>query len=536
MSIPKEPRQLMINLMYLVLTAMLALNVSAEIINAFLLVNQGLETSNQKLDAANDAIPAQITELVKKNPSELQKYADRVPKVRALSEEFNKYIDTVVHYMIDQTGNKNGVHDEYYLDPEFPDDPTKNGDYKEDKGVLKPRGYKNKDITTRYLVGQNPGANEGEGAKVEEKIEFYRKEFLKYIDPADQASFNIPLAVDTSYKNSQDKLNWAHYNFFHMPLVATMPIFNKIKNDVKSTEAGVLGYLLGKVGGEDIVFDKFQVVSAPVKSYIIKGEKYEADIFLSASSSNVKGMSVTVDGSSLPVKDGVAKFSQTASATGVKKYTATISMVNPVTGDRTTEKSTFEYEVGERSVAVSLDKMNVFYIGVDNPVSVSAAGTNSNDLKASGSGITLTKKGAGKYNVTANTPGPASITVSGGGLQPTKFDYKVKRIPDPVAEVGKSSGGQMGNGEFKAQGGVAAMLKNFDFDARCDVVGFELTRQAKRQDPQPAPNKGARFGQAASNLVKMAAPGDVYYFDNVKVKCPGDPAARTINSMVFKIR
>jgi len=133
-------------------------------------------------------------------------------------------------------------------------------------------------------------------------------------------------------------------------------------------------------------------------------------------------------------------------------------------------------------------------------------------------------------------PGDAKITLSGGGLPSTNFDFRVKRIPDPVARLSKSSGGTMGNGQFKAQGGVGAFLDNFDFDATCKIQGFNLVYVAKRQDPVEAVNKGARYSQQAKRLVNKAKPGDIFYYDNVKARCPGDPAGRKINSMVFKIK
>jgi hypothetical protein len=121
------------------------------------------------------------------------------------------------------------------------------------------------------------------------------------------------------------------------------------------------------------------------------------------------------------------------------------------------------------------------------------------------------------------------------GLKDTKL-FRVKRIPDPVARLGKESSGLMGNGEFKAQAGVGAFLDNFDFDAICKIQSFTLTRVPPRQDPIVAENEGPRYQQKADNLVKAAKPGDVYYFDDVKARCPGDSAGRKINSMVFKIR
>ena len=533
MSIPKEPRQLMINLMYLVLTALLALNVSAEIFNAFKLVDKGLAKSNAVLDAANNAIPGQVAKLAKKKP-ELQTYADRANPVREVSKEFVDYIQTVKDYMIDNSGDKNGVADE--------------GDYKVINGVQQLKGKKNKDVTTKYLVfGKKQKGIDPEGPKIKAKIIETRDRFLEYIDEADRAAFmsNIALEIDDeSWKKSRDKKSWTDYNFRQMPVGALLPMFTKFQNDAKATEAAILNYLLGKVGGEDIVLDKFQVVSSPKKTYIIKGEKFETDVFLSASASQASntGVSISVNGTGLPVKDGVAKFTQTAGAVGIKKYSASITVTNPVTNEKNTYKGEFEYEVGERSCNVAATKMNVFYIGVDNPVSVSAAGVSSNDLKvnASGGGIKMTPAGKGKYNVTVTKPttkdNPAKITVSGGGLQSTSFPFRVKRIPDPMARLSKSSGGAMGNGEFKAQGGVGAFLDNFDFEANCKIQGYTLTYVAKRQDPVDSVNGGARYNAKSKRLVSQAKPGDIYYFDNVKAKCPGDSAGRTINSMVFKIK
>lgn len=504
----------MINIMYLVLTAMLALNVSAEIFNAFKLVDKGLTKSNAVLDAGNAPIPDIVAKLAKKKP-ELAKYAERTNPARELSKNFSDEVDVLWEELVEASGGR-------YPD----DDPKYPGDL---------RAKKNKDVTTRILV------DGGKGEELKAKILETRTKFMEFIDEEDKATFagNITLEIDDeAWTHSKDKKSWAAYNFKQMPIGAIMPMFTKFKNDAKSTESAVLNYLMGKVGGEDIVLDKFQVVSSPKKTYIIKGDKFETEVFLSASASasSNTGVSISVNGRSLPVKEGVAKFSETASNTGVRKYEAAITVTNPVTNEKNTYKSSFEYEVGLRSVTVSADKMNVFYIGVENPVTVSAAGVSSNDMKVNATGVSLKPAGKGKYIATASRPGEAKITVSGGGLQATKFDFRVKRIPDPQARLSKSTGGGMGNGEFKAQGGVGAFLDNFDFDATCRIQGYNLTYVAKRQDPVESVNGGARYNAKSKRLVDRAKPGDIYYFDNVKAKCPGDPAGRKINSMVFKIQ
>jgi hypothetical protein len=151
-------------------------------------------------------------------------------------------------------------------------------------------------------------------------------------------------------------------------------------------------------------------------------------------------------------------------------------------------------ETAGKQVYVSAEKMNVLYIGVDNPISISAVGVAANDLqvKGSGGGIQLKRVGNGRYIANVSSPGEGNLRVTGDGVF-YSWPYRVKRIPDPVARLSKSSGGSMGNGEFKAQGGVGAFLDNFDFDARCQITGFNLVYVAKRQDPVPSNNVGARY-------------------------------------------
>lgn len=530
MSIPKEPRQLMINIMYLVLTALLALNVSAEIFNAFKVVDEGLKSSNQALDDANSKLPDIIKERAKKT-KELEKYAERVDPARDLSREFTDYIDGIVDHMIDASGDANGVHDE--------------GDYRDVKGVKELKGKKNKDITTRYLV-----EDEKKGAELKDKVLEYRARFLELVDDEDKAAFEreIALSIDdeTWQKsiNTKKNTNWETFNFRQMPLAATMPIFSKFKNDAKATESALLNYLQGKVGGEEIVLDQFTVVSAPKKSYVIKGEQFQTEVFLSASASanSNTGISIKINGSPATLdENGVARWSVPASSVGVKTYNAEITTTNPTTGETKTYNNSFEYEVGERSVTVSPTKMNVFYIGVENPVEVSAAGVSSNNMQVSMSGAgggTISRKDGGfVVNVTKQTRKGefAKVNVSAPGISVSK-DFRVKRIPDPVVTLSGKAVSSMGSGEFKAQQALIPVLQGFDFDARCDIVGFNFYRSAKRQDPETNTNKGGKFDVRTKEIQQKAKPGDIFLFEGIKCRCPGDQVNRPLPNMVLRIK
>ncbi len=533
MAIPKEPRQLMINIMYLVLTALLALNVSAEVFNAFKMVDKGLIKSNAALDQANGNLPEAIRSGAKKKAS-LAKYAELIDPGRDLSSNLTDYIQGIVDTMVNDKG--------YVADRET-------GEITDEL-----KAKKDYDITTRFLVDGPNGDGNGKGSELKQKLIEYREAMLALVEDDPDTEINekeqfekeISVKIDDESWQKKGKPSWSHFNFSHMPLQAVLPIFSKFQNDVKSTESAFLNYLAGKVGTTtDVVLDKFTVVSAPEKSYIIKGEKYKADLFLSAfaGADSKTGISVSVNGRKLPTnKEGIATFEETASSVGVKRYNASASITNPVTGETQTFKKEFSYEVGERSVAISAAKMNVFYIGVDNPVEVSAAGVPSNQIKVSmggGGGATINKNGDGTYTVRATKPTlkgqGAKVNVSAPGMNASK-DFRVKRIPDPVPKLSKSRGGGMGSGEFKVQPGVFPVLENFDFDAKCNVVGFRLVRVAKRQDPQFAVNKGGKYGGEAQSLVKKATPGDKYFYEDIKCKCPGDPAPRDIGQMVFNIR
>lgn len=523
MSIPKEPRQLMINVMYLVLTALLALNVSAEIFNAFDMVDKGLKSANSVLDEGNSKLPTLIKDAAKKKES-FKVYADRIDGVTTTSKEATAYIKGIMDKLIDESGNRNGSVDD--------------GDYIEAEGVKELLGKRDYAATTRLMV------DEGVGEELKTKMLEFKAAFAKVADPADKAKLeaNIPIAIDdaTWQSSTNKKKNWADFTFGHMPLGATMPIFSKFINDVKASEASALNYLAGKVGvgGETVVLDKFTVVSAPKKSYVIKGEPFETEVFLSAAAGNDSktGISISVNGRSLPTNsDGVAKYTETANSLGIRKYSAVASVKDPVTGETKSFKNEFEYEVGERSVTVSAEKMNVFYIGVDNPVAVSAAGVPSAQIKVSMDGGSIERKD-GIYNVRVNSPGKAVVRVAAPGVTYSK-EYKVKRIPDPIPMLGGTQqGGSIGNGSFKAHSALIPMLKDFDFDAKCQMAGYTLVRVAKRQDPEVASNSGATIAGNAKSIQNKANPGDRFIFQDIKCKCPGDAAARNLGQLVFEVQ
>ncbi|MCH2081712.1 MAG: hypothetical protein MK226_04935 [Saprospiraceae bacterium] len=540
MSIPKEPRQLMINLMYLVLTALLALNVSAEVMNAFFTLDEGNQASIQTVDTQLSATVKGVKDLLSDESKRKYKPIEpAIDAVRAKIAEFNEYVNVLRDDLIDSAGDKNGKKDD--------------GDYTVSYGKTVPKGKKNKDITTRMLV------DEGKGEELKKKIietkddilRTYTELLTEYGDTfglkkeeIDQRvasmSDNLPLKVDDeSWKEVEGKNSWADFKFRQMPLAAVLPLMSQMQSDSKSSEAALINAMAELTGGRVIEFDQFFPVVQAKKAYVISGEPFEAKISVGTYSSQIQPENIKLyaNGSLLKVgEDGTAEFTTSTGKIGPQSISLKAEVTNPLTGEVSEGEATYDYEVGLRSVTVSADKMNVFYIGVDNPVSVAAAGVPTSSLRVgmSGGGGKIKRSGSG-YMVNVDKPGEAKITISGEGVSQS-FPFRVKRIPDPVARLSKKAGGTMGNGEFKAQGGVGAFLDNFDFDAKCSIQGYNLVYVAKRQDPVEAVNRGGRYTDKSKRLVMKAKPGDIYYFDNVKARCPGDKVGRPINSMVFKIK
>ena len=218
----------------------------------------------------------------------------------------------------------------------------------------------------------------------------------------------------------------------------------------------------------------------------------------------------------------------------MKKHQLEIELENPITGEVERFQKEFSYEVGERSVTVSADKMNVLYVGIDNPLSISAAGVRG-ELNVSADGINLRKDG-GRYIAKPKRKGIATFNVSGKDLATTSFKFRVKRIPDPVIKLGNKPGGNIRAAEFKVQQGLIPVLEGFDFDAKCQVQSFEVARVPKSDDVQASRNTGGRFKGEAKRIVERAKRSDTYYFDKVKVRCPGDEVGRNINGLIFHIK
>lgn len=488
------PRQKMINMMYLVLTALLAMNVSAEILNAFKTVNGSIVRSNDMIDSKNAKVVKLLEAERKNQPEKVEELMGIVKQVQSKSSELNKYIEGLV------------------------------------KELNKAESDADLEVGTRLL------AEGKDGDLLRSKLEAYKTDVTKLMGKYTLTS-QIPIDV-TPPKGEEggEKLSWQMAYFHMVPKVAAMTILNKFNNDVKNTEAACMDRLAKEAVSVEVTLDKFEPLVSSKSSYVLVGDKYEATIGLGAYSTAIVP-EVYVGGKQLQIKDGKATYEVPASASGTFKV-PTLVKIPKRSGGFEEAKGELEYTVGvPAGAAVMLDKMNVVYIGVDNPITISSgAGDEKTSVVPNGGGITLTKAGPGKYIAKATTPDmKAGISVSVKGGKTTAFPIRVKRIPDPIPTLGgKLRGGNAQPGTIKAQTGIVPVLDNFDFEARFTVESYDMVFVSKGEIFR-ASTSGPLFSAQMQTFLSRAKPKDVIYLEEIKVRGP-DGSPRKIGQIVFTVQ
>jgi gliding motility-associated protein GldM len=498
MALPKEPRQKMINIMYLVLTALLALNVSSEILNAFKVVDKSLMTSNSNLTNANNTLYKSLQEKVN-DPKTAEKAAiwnAKAQQAKKLSDDLNTFIESIKKQLKEEAGLKMVDGQEQFKEDDL-------------------------EAATR-LFGNGPGGK-NLGPQFQQQLNDYRAKMLN-IDPAIKAQFEATFPVEQidKIKGQDGKEKEFTEAYFHMtPTVAALTLLSKFQNNVKNGENLVTTFCHNQIGQVEVHMDQVGVLIGQSSNYVMPGEKLTITAGVGAYSSAAKP-SISIGGSSVTVNGGQGSTEITANGGGEHSVPVSVTFIDE-NGKPQTKTETVKYTVGTPGgAAVMLDKMNVFYIGVDNPVTIGSP-TGWDKTTVSMSGGSISGQGS-KRTVRVTAIGPASINVVADG-KPSKFDFRVKRIPDPIFKVG-SGKVRMPAVEFKSQQFCRAELENFDFDTRYSVVSATVYFSgANFANVQTATINSNNLSGIAS-LIARCGPGSVVTFDNVKVS--GPDGTRTI--------
>lgn len=504
MALPKEPRQKMINLMYLVLTALLALNVSAEILNAFKTVDASLIRATATIDQKNSDIFKSFEAKLKdeKTRERAEQWLPKAEQAKKMADDLYSYLETL------KTELKQAA-----------DFNEKDGTYKED------------DLEAPTRVFVDPGTK---GKDLLKKLTDFRSGLLA-LDGEIKTEYEKTLPVDLTIPNSnnQSSKDWG-FSYFHMtPAVAAITILSKFENDVRNSEAMVVDFCHRKVGEVQLVYDAFQAFAGTNSQYLMPGQELSITAGVGAFSKAAQP-SVTIDGSSVGLNaDGVAEYKTTVGGPGSYSKKVRVSFTKPDGTPAVLEK-VIEYSVGSPTgVSVSADDVKVLYIGLDNHLSVSGGSVGDEKVSVTMTNGSISKTGPGKYVVKPGNPGTAEVIISVDG-KATPFTFRVKTVPDPVAKVGASKGGRMQVNAFKAQFGVRADLENFVFEG----VKFSVSSYTIVLTGAGFPS--LQFRQVAGDsfdpvrdLIEKCKPGSTVTIDEIKASGPG--GTRTLPPIVYNL-
>lgn len=543
----ETPRQKMIGMMYLVLTALLALNVSKDILNAFVIVNNGLEVTNKAFDGKNNKLYADFDKQLSVNRVKVEPFHKAAQDAKTLADTLYNYLQSIKKEIILKTDGK----------PEVLDTAVKN--------IMLIDSKDNYDIPTNYFLGDGtqPENPDLRANQIKERLNKFREELLALFDRSELRLSAVTLeliktklgdlGIDTkdpitSSEDPADKY-WSTSKFYHLPVVACITVLTQLQNNVQNAESQVVSELLGAFSSEDFKFDTLAGKVIPKSTVIVQGSSYTADLFVAAFSTTDNPLIYVGEGydtvkneltgkvDSVPVSKGVGTLEIPGSSTGNKKYSALIKVKTPTGSYKEYPIKDIEYTVTKPMAVVSPTKMNVMYIGVENPLDISVSGFTDDKVSATISQGSLSKSGTG-WVAKVSTAGEATVSVSAkdeeGKSKPMgSSKFRVKRVPDPVAKVAGKKEGMIPKNLLAAQTGVVADLENFDFDLKFTIKGFTVSATIKGFEQVKASPSNILTGEQ-KDLINRVDKGQKVYFDEIKAVGP-DGSVRSLSPIIFKL-
>lgn len=547
MAAAKEtPRQKMIGMMYLVLTALLALNVSADILDAFAIVNDGLEKTNASVENKIEDYYSIFEQQYLKQPEKAHDYWEKANAIREKTDEIINYIEKEIKVpLVLETENIKEA-DLFNKDTKKPLLKNIDKTNPDNRRVFYELDLNNIGAKDKYDAATNFMINNGNAAILKKKIQDYRQFVVNTVESAGLSNYNkyVGLLTDVDHNgnkiiytdNDGQELSWENKNFEHIILTAEIAILNKIVGEIQTTEYDAITALFKQIGSSDFKFESVQARVIQKSDFIIRGQKYEAEIFIAAADTSkafevkyVMGTSDFNKATGQPVtlksKEGKVILSFPTTTAGVHKYAGRIEIPRP-DGSMAYYDFHEQFQVAPPSATVAPTKMMVMYEGLQNPISVSAPGFTGDDITISVEGGTFTKdSGDGNYLVSINK-GAKKVKVnilakeaSGKRVDLGTQEFRVKQVPDPVVRIGDITGGKVDKEVLLSIGRVMAVMKDFDFE------GFNYTVESYTVSTYRGTfidklNKGPRFTPEVNELIRSAQPGQRIQFQDICVKDP----------------
>jgi len=526
---PETPRQKMINMMYIVLTAMLALNVASEVLEAFRLIDSSLIHTLSAVDMKNQQIYTSFEQAYLENPAKVQEWKQKADQVQNITKNLNDYISNMKKELVIYSGSEK-------ISAEYPYKPgsfilvTQEGDSLEIKKQDDLNG------TSEFMIKQK------KAEELKAKIIAYKNELVSVLgDDEPDLKETVLRALETpdpTGSGARDKKTWESLHFENTPMAAILTVLSKTQIDVRNSESNILNYLYSQIDAGSFKFNKLGARIIANSNIVFQGEPYEAEVFLAAEDTTQQP-EIFINGRPAEVKDGKAMYKVSTSESGVFKWNGLIKYKTP---DGIFKDYKFEqtYQVTKPGITMSATRMNVFYRGLDNPFDI-AGGIPKEDLEVEMTNGKVTKSGdtfivrptdldesgkKTKITVYANINGTKRLIGA--------TEWRVKPVPPPIAQVAGKSSGDIRREVLTIQDGVMAVLQDFDFDFKYKVSEFEVqTTTGGYTDIKKS--KSNRFTPEQKEMLKRVQLESFVYIGNIKA-IGDDGSTRDLLPITFKVK
>ncbi|MDD3636394.1 MAG: GldM family protein [Bacteroidales bacterium] len=533
----ETPRQKMIGMMYLVLTAMLALNVAKDILDAFLVVNDSMEITNQSFATKIAGQYAKFETQYNLEPVKVEEYWAKAGDVRQKSYELIEYIEDIKIELVARSERM--TREEAlatYFEKKAVPDQFSPGQMR-DQFMLNLNSVPSRDKydePTNYLIGQNKN---GKAYELAGKMKEYRTYILDIIGP--QFEDRIGLVTTGKFKDaSGTPQDWEYYNFYHTILAADITLLNKIIAEVQTAEFDAVNTLYANITEKDFKFDNVAARVIPKSTFILQGQAYEAEILVAAYDSKTQSQVKVLRGAdkitdaniaraqTFNSVNGTVKLEFPGNTVGPQSYAGVIEMLDPRTQELTHYEFSGEYIVSPPALTVSPLKMNVLYAELKNPIAISSPGIASEMVTPSISKGKLTKRPDGTWDAEVPideklTTITASASIDGKTIVLGSYDFRIKRVPKPNATIAAISDGKIDRDRLLAANAIIPELVDFDFeDYYYEIVSYELETILGGDLQSTGTIRSNRFNDAVLNTIRNSRRGQKLFFMNIQAKSP----------------
>jgi len=524
----QTPRQKLIGLMYLIFLALMALNVSRVVLDAFPHIDEGISQTNLNLNQKTETVMQEFLQQEIINPVQVRPFFEDAKEVRRLADELVSNINQLRAEMISTLDNI----------------PV------EQAATMNLIELKNKDNysnSSRFWVqefNQDPINTGGPGTRAYElrsKIEAYRASLLEIATKHGlQEAVTLGLNLEGPYHlpGTATAITWQQYMFDRVIPVAIATNLTRVITEVRNSEFDVINTLFGAIAADDFKFDQIEARVVPRSQIVLAGENYEAEIFVAAIDSRDEP-TIIVEGRNIPAEGGVGRLVIPASGSGQRTFSGVIRVTNPA-GIPVEYPFQSSFMVQRPYLTVSADAMNLFYIGVDNPVSVSVPGIPTENLRPSiSTGATLTHLGGARYIVRVS-PGVREVQISanaivdGASRNMGTSRFRVRTVPDPVAQIAGRREGRISREELSLARAIIPRLEGFEFDMNFEIASFTMATTVGG-DFRSFTGSGNTFTPEMMTVINTATRGQRFIFENITTRPGPDGRVRTLSPLTFTI-